>query len=94
MAGLLRPAAERALQPCLKCDGLQAPLNRRCCLCPSALLLCTPAPHPTRSLHRCLAAAAVAATIPDKPPGSKYRHQWFQSPERVEVRAPLGFVQV
>ncbi len=32
-------------------------------------------------------AAAVAATIPDKPPGSKYRHQWFQSPERVEVRA-------
>ncbi|KAI7844970.1 hypothetical protein COHA_001337 [Chlorella ohadii] len=30
-------------------------------------------------------AAAVAATIPDKPPGSKYRHQWFQSPERVEV---------
>ncbi|PRW56670.1 phosphatase SGT1a [Chlorella sorokiniana] len=30
-------------------------------------------------------AAAVAAAIPDKPVGSKYRHQWFQSPERVEV---------
>ena len=30
-------------------------------------------------------AAAVAASIPDKPLGSKYRHQWFQSPERVEV---------
>ncbi|KAL4443787.1 hypothetical protein ABPG75_011524 [Micractinium tetrahymenae] len=30
-------------------------------------------------------AASVAASIPDKPAGAKYRHQWFQSPDRVEV---------
>ncbi|KAL4422064.1 hypothetical protein ABPG77_004880, partial [Micractinium sp. CCAP 211/92] len=29
--------------------------------------------------------ASAAASIPDKPAGVKYRHQWFQSPDRVEV---------
>ncbi|PSC71613.1 SGT1 A [Micractinium conductrix] len=29
--------------------------------------------------------AAVAAGLPDKPAGVKYRHQWFQSPDLVEV---------
>ncbi|KAL4858418.1 Protein SGT1 A [Chlorella vulgaris] len=31
------------------------------------------------------AAASLAAALPDKPAGAKYRHQWFQSAERVEV---------
>lgn len=30
-------------------------------------------------------SAAVAGSIPEKPVGSKYRHQWFQSAQRVEV---------
>ena len=34
-----------------------------------------------------LAAAAAAAASAEKPSGSMYRHQWFQSPDRVEVRA-------
>ena len=39
--------------------------------------------RPTTLLPRC--AAALAAAVPDKPAGAKYRHQWLQSGERVEV---------
>ena len=55
---------------------------------PASPVACLPLPGCART-HAFAAAppsaAAVAAGLPDKPAGVKYRHQWFQSPDLVEV---------